>query len=53
MLFRSPALSDPAIGDALASQSAYGSNELYRQETARLLLQQLLLQSEEENEELR
>lgn len=49
----SPALSDTAIGDALASQSAYGSNELYRQETARLLLQQLLLQSEEENEELR
>lgn len=47
------AFSEALTKDGLTMQTAYGSDDLYRQEVARLYLQQLLLQSEEETQELR
>lgn len=47
------AFSEALTKDGLTMQTAYGSDDLYRQEVARLYLQQLLLQSEEETQKLR
>ncbi len=46
------AFSQALAGEGL-EQTAYGSDDLYRQEVARLFLERILLQSEEETEELR
>ena len=46
------AFSQALAGEGLG-QTGYGSDDLYRQEVARLFLERILLQSEEETEELR